>query len=1219
VFKRRDIHKTQQQVKKELTDLRRRIVELEQLESVPTREPLTGAEEELKAILNDIRHGIMLLDLTGKIISINKKITEISGYTEKDIVGKRLNRLRMFSPLDTTTLLSAFIQVISGKTLTVEVEAYAKTGEKLFVEIDGTLLRIGGKTERVIAFVRDVTARRQAEEALRESEEELNAIFNEVRDGIVLLDLTGKIIKINKRIVEVTGYTEKYIVGKRFDFFKNFHPSSIAKMTATFIKAVAGQRVSPFEVIGYTKTGEKRFGEVYGSLIKKKGKAAGVLVVMTDITERKQAEDAQRESENRYRTLVDNIDLGINLIDTDHNIIFANSTESGKFNKPVSEMIGKKCYREFEKRDVVCPHCPGEQTIATGRPAEAEAEGVRDDGSRFQVRLRTFPVVGQDGKVTAFIEITEDITERKRMEKALRESEQKHRSILATIKEGYAEVDLAGNFTFFNDALCKIHGRTRDEMMGLNNRAYMTPETAKRIYTIFNKVYKTGIPATIVDNEIIRKDGSIALLEESISLLRNAAGEPIGFYGVSRDRTEQKKAEMALRESEEKYRSILSTMEEGYYEVDLAGNLTFFNDALSRIYGYARDELMGMNNREYMNPLTAQKIYQLFNKVYKTGKPSKIFDWEFVKKDGTIITIEISVSLRKDSQGNAIGFRGIVRDITERKQAEEALREREENYRSILELAPDSITISRLADGRYLQVNNAFCRHTGYTPEDVVGRTAFDLNIFVNPSDREQLVKAVRRGRAEGLEIQFRAKDGTILNDLVSAIPIRFQSDDCQLVIATNINALKKAQEALSESEQKYRTILQNMEEGYFEVDLRGNITFFNDATCRNQGRSREELLGMNNREYMTPEMAKKTYAIYNKVYRTGNPARFIDIEIIRKDGTMAMLEESVSLLRNAAGEPIGFFGVSRDRTEQKKAEEALRQSEEKYRTIIENIEDGYYEVDLAGNFTFVNDALCRIQGYTRNEMIGMNNREYMDKKTAQKVYKIFNAVLRTGKSTTITHWQIFRKDKSKREVESSVSLMRDPSGNPRGFRGVIRDITVRKQAEEELQYRATHDVLTDLPNRLLFSDRLALALMQAQRNQKRLAVMMLDMDYFKNVNDTMGHSAGDRLLRVVGNRLTELLRSGDTVARVGGDEFLLLLSEIGGIEDANTIAQKILEAFRRPFILDDQGIMITTSIGVAIFPDDGDNADILVKYADVAMYRAKDEGRDNFQRYAPV
>jgi diguanylate cyclase (GGDEF)-like protein/PAS domain S-box-containing protein len=965
VSRRRDNDKTQQQLKKELTDLRRRIVELERAERVHEKEALRGSGEGLKTILDEIRHGIILLDLTGKVISINKRITEISGYTEKDVVGKRLNRLKMFPRQDITALLAAFAQVISGKTLTVEVEAYAKTGEKLIVEIDGTLLRIGGKTERVIAFLKDITARRQAEEALRVSEEELDAIFNEVRDGIILLDLTGRIIKINKRVAEVTKYSEKYIVGKRFNFFKNFTSDSIAKMIFNFSKAAAGYQVPPFEVIGYTKTGEKRVGEVYGSLVKKKGKAVGVLVVMTDITDRKQAEEA------------------------------------------------------------------------------------------------------------------------------LRESEKKHRTILETMEDGYFEVDLRGNFTFFNDALCRIHGRPREELMGMNNREYTTPETAKRIYAIFNKVYKTGIPATIADYEVIRKDGSVVMVEETASLLRNAAGKPIGFCVVSRDRTEQQKAEETLRESEQKHRDLVENINDIIYATDEHGIITYIAPRVEA-GGYKTSEIVGRSFLDFVHEEDIPHMRNMFKQ-----------------------------------------------DIAGRPEPHE--------YRAV----------TKAGDVRWMRTSS-------------------------QPFFREGRLMGVRG-------------------------------------VATDITARKRAEEALRESEEKYRSILATMEEGYYEVDLRGNMTFCNDAVCRHHQRSRGELLGMNNREYMTPEMEKKIYAIFNKVYRTGIPAQFVDIEITRKDGTAALLEESVSLLHNAAGEPIGFYGVSRDRTAQKQAEEALRQSEEKYRTIIENIEDGYFEVDLAGNFTFVNDAACKIQGYTRDEMIGMNNREYMDKKTAQKVYKIFNTVLLTGRSATISHWQIFKKDKSRRDVESSVSLIRDARGNPKGFRGVIRDITARKQAEQELQYRATHDILTDLPNRLLFNDRLSLALAQAQRHQKKLAVMLLDLDYFKDVNDTLGHSIGDRLLRMVGNRLKELLRGVDTVARVGGDEFLLLLSEIGSIKDANSIAQKILEAFRQPFVLDDREITITTSIGIATFPDDGDNADILVKQADVAMYRAKDKGRDNFQRYTPA
>jgi diguanylate cyclase (GGDEF)-like protein/PAS domain S-box-containing protein len=835
-----------------------------------------------------------------------------------------------------------------------------KTQEQLIKEV--TELR-----QRIIELERVETERKQAERALRESEEELEAIFNEVRDGIVLLDLTGKIIKINKRIPEVTGYSEKYIIGKRFDFFKNFTSKSIAKMIPAFSKVVAGYQVPSFEVIGYTKTGEKRIGEIYGSLLKKKGKAVGVLVVMTDITERKQAEEARRESEGHYRTLIDNIDLGITLMDVYHNIIMVNAAQSAKFNKPVSEIIGKKCFREFEKRDAVCPHCPGVQTMATNRPVQVETEGVRDDGSRFQVRLKTFPISDQDGTAIGFVETAVDISKRKQAEDALRESEERYRTLIDNIALGINLIDADHNILMVNAQMGEKYNKPVSEIIG------------KKCFLEFEK-----------------RD----------AVCPHCPG--------------------------------VQTITTGKFaEVETVG----------------------------------------------------------VRDDGSCFHVRLQTFPVVGPDGRVTAFIEIAEDITERKQMENAMRD----------------------------------------------------------------------------------------------------------------------------SEQKYRTILETMEEGYYETDLAGNFTFFNETTCRHHGRSRDELLGMNYREYASAEAAKKIYPIFNKVYRKGMPARVVDYEVIRKDGSKKFIEISVSLLRDASGEPIGFCGVSRDRTEQKKAEGGLRQSEEKYRTILENIEEGYYEVDLTGNFTFFNDSLCMMLRYTRDEMMGMNNREYMDEKTFKRVYKIFNTVFRTGKSTTIHDWQIIRKGKSKRFIEASISLIRDAGGNPTGFRGVVRDITERKLAQEELEFIATHDSLTSLPNRTLFNDRLALALAQAHRYKKKLAVMLLDLDYFKDINDTMGHGIGDQLLRVVGNRLTELLRGGDTVARAGGDEFLLLLSEIASIKDANTIAQKILEAFRKPFVLDDHEIMITTSIGIAIYPDDSDDASTLMKHADVAMYRAKDKGRDNFQRYTPA
>ena len=222
--------------------------------------------------------------------------------------------------------------------------------------------------------------------------------------------------------------------------------------------------------------------------------------------------------------------------------------------------------------------------------------------------------------------------------------------------------------------MSKILGYSKDELIGMNNRQYMDEETAKRVYQTFNMVYQTGIPAKAFDWALIGRDGAKRIVETSVSLMHDSTGQAIGFYGIGRDVTERKQAEAALRESEERYRTILHSIEEFYYEVDLAGNLTFFNDAMAKFSGYSKEELMGMNNRKYMSEETAKKGYQTFNQVYQTGIPTKEFDWEFIRKDGTKRFFETSVSLMLGSTGQPIGFYGIGRDITERKQAEERAR-----------------------------------------------------------------------------------------------------------------------------------------------------------------------------------------------------------------------------------------------------------------------------------------------------------------------------------------------------------------------------------------------------------------------------------------------------------------------------------------------------------------------------------------------------------------
>jgi diguanylate cyclase (GGDEF)-like protein/PAS domain S-box-containing protein len=416
--------------------------------------------------------------------------------------------------------------------------------------------------------------------------------------------------------------------------------------------------------------------------------------------------------------------------------------------------------------------------------------------------------------------------------------------------------------------------------------------------------------------------------------------------------------------------------------------------------------------------------------------------------------------------------------------------------------------------------------------------------------------------------------------------------------------------------EDKYRTIMEDMKESYYEIDLDGNFTFFNDALCRQLGYSREELMGMNYRVYTPPEQVKKQSEPYKQVYRTGNPNELYLMEQIRKDGKRIFTESSVFPLRNEKAEIVGFRGIGRDVTERVQMEEALKRSGERYRTILEEIEEGYYEVDLAGNFTFVNDAGCRQFGYSRQELMGLNYRVYVPKDDIKNVYKAWNKVYRTGEPLKSFPFASIRKDGTHIFLENSISPLRNKEGKIIGFRSVSRDITERKQFEQKLSEMATHDSLTGLPNRVLLSDRLMIGSALARRSGHRMAVLMLDLDRFKTVNDAMGHSVGDELLKDVGQRLSGIMRKSDTVSRIGGDEFVLVLPHISQIEHVTKFAERILNAFQEPFVFGRHRLQVTTSIGIAIYPEDGTNIENLLKSADSAMYLAKEQGRGIYKYY---
>jgi len=349
---------------------------------------------------------------------------------------------------------------------------------------------------------------------------------------------------------------------------------------------------------------------------------------------------------------------------------------------------------------------------------------------------------------------------------SLHENEKKYKTILENMEESYYEVDLKGNFTFFNDALCRSMGYPPEELLGMNYKEYETPETAEKALQVFREVLRTGKSRSLVDYEIIKKSGELIISEVSVSLKRDTKGNPVGFYGVARDVTEKRRAEEALRDSEEQYRTILENMQEGYYEVDLAGNLIFFNDAVPRLLGYTREELMESNYKKFSSPETHSRIFNTFHEVYSTGNPKRLIDYEVFAKDGSRKSIEVSVSLKRTSSGNTEGFRCVARDVTERVAAEDALRQSEHRYRSFVENSFMGFFISEIPSGVLVQVNRKFSSIFGYETDEMQGRPIFDFIHYLDHKTMRKRAQMKIDGRLpEQAPYVYNAvkKDGSII------------------------------------------------------------------------------------------------------------------------------------------------------------------------------------------------------------------------------------------------------------------------------------------------------------------------------------------------------------------------------------------------------------------------------------------------------------------------
>jgi diguanylate cyclase (GGDEF)-like protein/PAS domain S-box-containing protein len=644
---------------------------------------------------------------------------------------------------------------------------------------------------------------------------------------------------------------------------------------------------------------------------------------------------------------------------------------------------------------------------------------------------------------------------------------------------------------------------------------------------------------------------------------------------------------------------------------DAEGVIQYVNPAYTSMTGYSAAEVVGRNPRQDPDPRPA-----FYQQVMETVRTGKVWRGEVAnrRKDGSSYIEDITVAPVRDAGGAIRRYIAIRRDMTVHNAANEA----KAFLASIVESSQDAI-LSSTPDGVILSWNRGAARLYGYGAEEIVGKPVSILAPADQRANLKWIGERLQRGESVG---QFEgvglAKDGQRVDISISACPIRNAEGQITALasIMRDITARVQAQEARA----LLASIVDSADDAIFGAALDGAILSWNKGAERMYGYCAPEILGKTVSILQpTPAAAGGTGEATQLLERIGRGETISQLETVTvsREGRRIEVSLTMSPVRNAAGEVVGSSTIARDIASRRRNQEALRQSEEKYRWLLANLPDVVLVADETGRPVFVSSNCEGLSGYTPEEICQTGfwvNRIHREDQA--RVEAAFHALFDKGSPVDI-EYRFLKKDGQWAWLHSRAVNVYERDGK-RYRDGLISDITERKRMEQRLAHQATHDLLTGLPNRNVLEDRFRQALARAHRQGGMVALLYLDLDRFKRINDTLGHRAGDTLIQLAAARLAGCVRESETLSRGSGDRFMLVLSDVAEPQDAVNVAERILEILSPPFAVKGNEVFLGASIGIALYPQDGEDPLVLQRAADSALYAAKRQGKRRIQLSSP-
>ncbi|MFC5699549.1 bifunctional diguanylate cyclase/phosphodiesterase [Pseudomonas sp. GCM10022186] len=664
-----------------------------------------------------------------------------------------------------------------------------------------------------------------------------------------------------------------------------------------------------------------------------------------------------------------------------------------------------------------------------------------------------------------------------------------------------------------------------------------------------------------------------------------------------------------LRSSEQHYRGLVESLNAIAWEMRVEDyRYTYVSPHAERLLGYPIATWLEPGFwRRTLHPDDSAWANAFCEAETLAGRDHSL-DYRMIAADGRILWVRDIITLIP--HGETQMMRGLMIDITEAKQTEQALQLSEQKFASVFHNCPDIIVIARRTDGSLLAVNHTFEQQIGLKASEALGRTATELDIWGIPGIGPKLLQRLQQGNPlHNLEMPFRRSDGETFTGLISAQAIDLDDTPALVVVVRDITQVKETQQQLQVSEEKFARAFHASPDGLLITRISdGLLVEANEGFSRITGYSPQDIADRSTLELGLWANPVDREHMIRVIHEQGSIQHFTTA-VRTKSGQVRLCELSSQPI------PIGgdacMLTIARDITERQQMQEKLLQAA----TVFESTAEGVMITDTEQRITAVNRAFSEITGYSESEALGQSPRLLASGQHDSAFYAaMWHQLENEG------HWQgeIWNRRKNGEPYPEwlTINAVRNRRQQVTHYVGVFADISPLKHAQARLDYQAHHDPLTGLPNRLLFESRLQLAITDAANDNHHGAVLFIDLDRFKHINDSLGHPVGDLLLKSIASRLRQQLRDIDTVARLGGDEFIILLPGLHNAGDAQAVASKLLHCFEGPFPAGQHEFFMSASIGISLFPEHGLDVATLVKNADAAMYRAKARGRNRIELY---